>query len=78
MPSSSARCAVTDVAFEHELERGLRADQPRQALRAARARQQAEFDLRQSQLRTRRRDAIVAGERELEAAAKHVPSIAAT
>ena len=71
-PSLWRASAASGVALEHELERGFRADQARQALRAAGAGQQAELDLGQAELRLWRRDAIVARQRELEAAAQRV------
>ena len=59
-------------ALRHELQRGLDADQSRQALRAAAARQQADLDLRQTEhgLRVVGRDAIMAREADLESAAE--------
>ena len=59
-------------AFEHELQRRARADQSRQALRSAGARQESELDLRQAELCAGRRDAVVARQRKLEAAAEAV------
>ena len=74
-----------DLVDETQLQRLLRADgracghhfdglghwhDARQALRAARAGQDAELHLRQAKLRFRRGDAVVAGERELQAAAE--------
>ena len=53
------------------LERRRGADEPRQPLRAARSRQQAEAYLRQAEGDIGRGHAVVAGERELEAAAEH-------
>ena len=50
-------------------ERGLHADHARQALRAAGARQQAELHFRQRDLRARQRHAVVAAQRQLQAAA---------
>ncbi len=58
------------IAGQDRVHRRLRADQSRQALRAAAARQQADLDFRQAYRRARRRDAIVAGEREFESAAE--------
>ena len=63
---------MTELAFEHHLQRVVRADQPRQALRAAGARQQPELDLGETDARLRRRDAIVARQRELEAPAERI------
>src|SRR6202011_1646166 len=60
------------VALEHDLQRIVRADQTREALRAAGAGQQAQLDLRQAEPRLRRRDAVVARQRQLEAAALRV------
>ena len=72
MPSSIARSRARRGTLEHELERGARADQPRKPLRSAGARQKPELNLRQAELRARRRDAIIAGQRELESAAETV------
>ena len=58
------------IAGQDRVHRRFRTDQSRQALRAAAARQQADLDLGQAHRRARRRDAIVAGERELESAAE--------
>ena len=58
------------VAGEDELERPFRPDEPRQALRAAGAGQEPELDLGQADAGARRRDAVMAAERELEAAAE--------
>src|SRR6202030_2310296 len=60
------------LALEHQLERGLRADQARKALRPARTRQQTELDLGQPDLRTWASDAIVAPECQFEPAAQRV------
>ena len=57
------------LAAEDHLQRGPHADQPRQPLRPARAGQQPARDLRQPEPRRRRRDAVVARERDLQAAA---------
>ena len=62
---------VDGIAAQHALERRRGADEPRQALRAARSRQQAEAYLRQAEGDIRRGHAVVARERELEAAAEH-------
>ena len=64
-------CDIDRFRVEDELERPLNADQPRHALRAARARDDAEGDLRQAKARARERDAVVAGERDLKSAAEH-------
>ncbi len=58
------------IAGNDHLHRLLRTDQPRQALSAARARQQAELDLGQADPRSRDGDAEMAGQRQLEAAAQ--------
>src|SRR5262249_5279365 len=58
------------VAGHDRLEALLRPDQPRQALRAAGARQNAELDLGKTDAGAAVRDAIVAGERKLETAAE--------
>jgi hypothetical protein len=55
---------------QHQVERGLRADQARRALRAARAGQQAERDFGQPELRAGQREPVMRGERDLEAAAE--------
>jgi len=60
------------VALEHELQRGLGADQAREALRAARTRKQAELDFGKTGLGAFGREAIVARQRQLEAAAERV------
>ena len=62
--------APDGIAAQHERERRRRADEPRQALGAARSRQQAEPDLRQAERGLRRGDAVMAGERQLETAAE--------
>ena len=61
--------ALHRLAADDHVQRGLDADHARQALRAAGARQEAELHLGQRDLRARRGDAVVAAERELEAAA---------
>src|SRR5690606_8573817 len=53
-----------------EVERNLRSDEARQALRAATAGQQAERDLRQADLSALQRDAIMAAERIFQTAAE--------
>ena len=58
------------IADEVHLERLVRADQPRQPLRAAEAGDDPELDLRLAEQRRARRDAHVAGHRELAAAAE--------
>ena len=58
------------VAGDDELQRPFRPDQARQALRAAGARQEAELDLGQADAGAGRGDAVMAAERELEAAAE--------
>ena len=57
-------------AGEDELERPFRPDEARQALRAAGAGQETELDLGQADAGAGRRDAVMAAERELEAAAE--------
>ena len=54
----------------HHFERLFRADDARQALRAARARQKAEVHFRQSAFRRRHRHPVVAGQRHFQAAAQ--------
>ena len=54
----------------HHLQRALGANDARQALRAAGARQETELDFRQAAFGGGNRDAIVAGERNFEAAAQ--------
>jgi hypothetical protein len=54
----------------HHLHRLGHRDDARQALRAARAWQDAELHLGKAELRVGRRDAVMAGERELQAAAE--------
>src|SRR5574337_2059583 len=56
-----------------DFERLLDADEPRQALRAASAGNEAELDLRQAALRRRDSDAVVRGQRDLEPAAERGP-----
>jgi hypothetical protein len=56
------------LAREHHVQRAFDADDARQALRAARARQDAELHLGQADLGARERDAVMTGQRELEAA----------
>mmetsp|Transcript_3085 Transcript_3085/g.10134 ORF Transcript_3085/g.10134 Transcript_3085/m.10134 type:complete len:261 (-) Transcript_3085:18-800(-) len=58
------------AAGDHDLRRRVRADEPRQALRAARAGQDAEVHLRQTDPRAAGHDAVVARHGELEAAAE--------
>ena len=58
------------IAGQDHRQRLLDADEPRQALRAARARDQAELDLGQAEPRAGRRDAEMAAQRELEPAAE--------
>ena len=55
---------------QDHLGRRLGPDQPRQPLRAAGAGDQAELDLRQAELRRRHGDAVMADQRDLEAAAE--------
>ena len=57
------------VAGDHHVERRLRVDRARQALRAAGAGQDPELHFGQRELRAGRGDAVVAAERELEPAA---------
>ena len=71
MPSGACPPEVDGIAAQHALERRRRSDEPRQALRAARARQEAEANFRQAERDIRRGQAIVTRERELEAAAEH-------
>ena len=61
---------VERIPGENGLHRLLRADQPRQPLGAAAARQQADLDLRQTDGGAGRGDAVVAGQRQFEAAAE--------
>ena len=63
-----ARGHVT--ASDDHVQRRLRADKPGQPLRAAAAWQDADKDLRQSDLRAGQREAVVAGHRHFEAAAE--------
>ena len=72
-PIRSASSAFTRRAVSHELERARRADQPRQALRAAVARDDPERDLGQSEHRVLRREPQMTGERQLASAAEGVP-----
>ena len=58
------------LAGDDHLQRLLRSDETRQPLRAARPGQKAELDFGQADARPRRRDAEVASERQLEAAAQ--------
>ena len=58
------------LAGQHQLERGTRADETRQALGAAVPGNQAEIDLRLTELRCVRRDTKRARHRELTAAAE--------
>ena len=58
------------IAADDHLDREFRTDRARQALGAAGARQQAEFDLGQAEPCVLGRDAEMAGERDLEAAAE--------
>ena len=58
------------LAGDDHLQRLLGADKARQALRAASTRQQAELHFGQADARFRRGNPIVAGERQLEAAAE--------
>ena len=58
------------LAGDDHLQRLLRSDQARQALRAAGAGQEAELDLGQADARRRGSDPEMAGERQLEAAAE--------
>ncbi len=58
------------IAREDHAERRLDADEARQALGAAGARNDAELDFRQAKARARRRDAKMAAECELETAAE--------
>ena len=61
------------VADQVHLERLVGADEPRQALRAAEAGDDAELDLRLAEQRRARGDAHVAGHRQLAAAAEREP-----
>ena len=70
-PERDRRRGVDGLGAEHELERLLDADQPRHALRPARARNDAERDLGHSEARSRRRNAVVTGQCDLDAAAEH-------
>src|SRR5581483_12077478 len=58
------------IAGADHVERRLGADEPRQALRAARAGNDPELHLRQAHLRRRQRHAVMAAERHFEAAAE--------
>jgi hypothetical protein len=60
------------LAFQHQRQAGLDADQPRQTLGAAATRQQAQLDFRQAELGfwVVERDAVVAGQRQLQPAAQ--------
>ena len=60
------------LAFEHRLQRGLDADQPRQALGAAAAGEQAQLHFRQAELGLGAvdGDAVVAGQRQFQSAAE--------
>ena len=60
------------TARDDHLHRRLRADQPRQPLRPAAARQDADQHLGQADLGARHRDAVMAGERDLEPAAQRI------
>ncbi len=69
-PHVNARLSVDRPAGQDHLQRARFADDPGQALRAAVTGNQAELDLRQSQLCVRCRDPECTGERQLEAAAE--------
>jgi hypothetical protein len=58
------------AAFEHHVQRVLRADQTGQALRAAGTGQEPDLDLGETDFRISKRNPIVAGEREFETAAE--------
>ena len=62
------------TAGEAQLLRTARADESGQTLRAAATRNDAEQDLRLSEHRLVRRDAVVAGQREFASAAQRVPA----
>ena len=61
------------LAAQHHVEGALDTDQPRQALRAPRSRHQAELDLGQADAGALERHAVMAGQRQLEAAAEGDP-----
>ena len=69
-PSFLASAAPIGLAAHDHLERLGDTDEARQALRPARAREDAELDLGQPALRAAHGDAVVATERELEPAAE--------
>ena len=60
------------AAGDDHVERRFRADQPRQALRAAGAGQDADLHLGQTDLGARHRDPVMAGERGFEPAAQRI------
>ena len=72
-PSASASRASIGSPDDNHSERLFGADQARQALRAARTRQQAELHFGQADARTGNGDAEMAGERHLEPAAERRP-----
>ena len=63
-------CRGHRIARDDDIERGLHADQPRQTLRTAGARENAELDLGQADLSGSDRHAVVTRERDLEPAAE--------
>ena len=69
-PCACAASAPIGLPGGDHLQRLLDADDARQALRAAGARQQAELHLGQAELRRRHGDAVMAAERHLEPAAE--------
>ena len=69
-PAASASFAGIGSPRQNHRQRLFDADEPRQALRAAGARNEAELDFRQAEPRARRGDAEMAAERHLEPAAE--------
>ena len=61
---------VDRFALEHQLQGVLRADETRQPPRSAGTRNQAQLDLGKAEFRARDRDAVVARQRQFEAAAE--------
>ncbi len=62
---------IHGLAGDHHVQRGLHADQSRQALRAAGARQQSQLHFGEAHLHIVRRTSEVTGERDFEPAAEH-------
>ncbi len=69
-PGRCRRLGPELLAGRHHLERQLRSDEAWQALRTAGTGQEAELDLGQAELRRADGDAVMADERDLEAAAE--------